>query len=111
MEPLSYSQNRFRNPTLFVFPRLAHEYVTMPSVVLPQQTCVWPSRVCTDLLLVVIIIVIVQPLASVQQHGARHHALADVVADLKVSCQQRLGIQVGLISGRDGSGTKIKSHQ
>lgn len=50
------------------------------------------SVVCsaTDLLLVVVVIVVVEPLARVQQHGARHHALADVVTDLEVRRQQRL---------------------
>lgn len=58
----------------------------------------WKLRVCvcifmlvfTYLLLVVIIVVIVQPFAGVEQHGARYDALADVMADLEISRQQRL---------------------
>lgn len=44
----------------------------------------------TDLLLEVVVVVVVEPLAGVQQHGARHHSLADVVPDLEVRRQQRL---------------------
>lgn len=38
----------------------------------------------THLLLVVVVVVLVQPLARVEQHGARHDALADVVPHLEV---------------------------
>lgn len=61
-------------------------------VVLPRQTdrLTYNASRCTDLLLVIIIIVVVETLAGVEQDGAGHDTLADVVADLKVGCEQRL---------------------